>query len=175
MEIENQYPIGKMELVEFSPEVKERFLADIKFLPNALEAALLNLNEDQLHTPYREGGWTVHQLVHHIADSHMNACERFKLGYTEKIPTIKPYNEAAWAELADVKELPVNISVTLLFALHTRWYTFLKSLQDADWQLKVFHPEYKKELTLWYYLQVYAWHSRHHVAQINYLREKMKW
>lgn len=175
MEIENQYPIGKMQMVDFSPEAKQQFLNDIKFLPNALESALLNLNEDQLHTPYRSGGWTVHQLVHHIADSHMNACERFKLGYTEDTPTIKPYDEAAWAVLADVKILPINVSVTLLFALHQRWHTFLNSLQDADWQRKVFHPEYKKELTLWYYLQVYAWHGKHHVAQINYLRNKMKW
>lgn len=175
MEIENQYPIGKMELKEFSQATKEGLLAEIKFLPDALESAISHLDEAQLQTPYRTDGWTVHQLVHHIADSHMNALERFKLGYTEDVPTIKPYNEAAWAELADVRELPVNISITLLFALHKRWFTFLKSFTDEDWQLKVFHPEYKKEFTLWYYLQVYAWHGKHHVAQINYLRNKMQW
>lgn len=175
MEIENQYPIGQMEQTVFSAETKNQMLNEIQFLPNALEAAIANLDEHQLQTPYREGGWTVQQLVHHIADSHMNGCERFKLGYTEDLPTIKPYDEAAWAELADVKELPVNISVTLLYALHKRWYVFLKSLKDEDWQRKVYHPVYKKELTLWYYLQVYAWHGRHHVAQINYLRDKMRW
>lgn len=175
MEIENQYPIGKMQKVEFSGEAKERFLNDIQFLPNALEAAISNLDEAQLHTPYREGGWTVHQLVHHVADSHMNAYLRFKLGYTEEIPTIKPYAEAAWAELEDVKELPVNISITLLFTLHRRWYSFLKSFKDGDWQRKVFHPEYQKDLSLWFYLQVYSWHGRHHVAQINYLRDKNRW
>ncbi len=175
MEIENQYPIGKMGAKEFSQAIKEALLAEIKFLPDALESAISHLDEAQLQTPYRTGGWTVHQLVHHIADSHMNALERFKLGYTEDVPTIKPYNEAAWAELADVRELPVNISITLLFALHKRWFTFLKSFTDEDWQLKVFHPEYKKEFTLWYYLQVYDWHGKHHVAQINYLRNKMQW
>lgn len=175
MEIENQYPIGQMEEIDFSSEAKNIFLNEIQFLPDALEAAISNLDEEQLQTPYRQGGWTVHQLVHHIADSHMNALERFKLGYTENVPTIKPYDEAAWAELNDVKELPVNISITLLYALHRRWYTFLKGLKDEDWQRKVFHPEYKRELTLWHYLQVYAWHGRHHVAQINYLRDKMRW
>lgn len=175
MQIENQYPIGKMEKVEFSTVAKDQFLNDIQFLPNAIEAAISNLDEAQLHTPYREGGWTVHQLVHHVADSHMNAYTRFKLGYTENVPTIKPYDEAAWAELADVKELPVNISITLLYALHRRWHSFLQSFKDDDWQRTVFHPEYKKEHTLWHYLQLYAWHGRHHVAQINFLRDKMQW
>jgi len=127
-----RYPIGKYEPQEFSQKLKEQWIADIKFLPNAIENAVRNLDEKQLHTPYREGGWTVHQLVHHVADSHMNAYIRFKLGYTEDNPTIKPYEENAWAETADVKNLPINISVTLLYALHQRLDDFLNSFSDSD-------------------------------------------
>ncbi|MFT3904032.1 MAG: putative metal-dependent hydrolase [Niabella sp.] len=175
MEIENQYPIGKASFEVFSETVKEKLLNDIKFLPNLLESALYNLDEAQLQTPYREGGWTVHQLVHHIADSHLNAYVRFKLILTENVPTVKPYDENAWAMLNDVKELPVNISVTLLHTLHRRWYTAIKDLSPADWERSAYHAERQQELSLWYFLQLYAWHGRHHVAQINYLREKMKW
>ena len=175
MEVENQYPIGKLEVKEFSAEAKEARLAELKFFPKALEGALNNLNESQLHTPYREGGWTVNQLVHHIADSHMNAYIRFKLGLTENNPVIKTYDETKWAILNDVESLPVNISVTLLFALHARWYAALKDLTDIEWELMVYHPERQKELSLWHLLQLYAWHGKHHVAQINYLRDKMKW
>ena len=140
-----------------------------------MEDALHNLNEQQLHTPYREGGWTVHQVVHHIADSHMNAYIRFKLGYTENNPTIKPYAEEIWAETADVHKLPVNISITLLYALHQRWHEFLVSFTDNDWRKTVFHPEHKKEITLWHLLGMYAWHGRHHTAHITRLRERENW
>ena len=175
MEIENQYPIGKFEPKEFSTKAKEAALADLQFLPNALEAAISNLDEAQLHTPYREGGWTVHQLVHHVADSHMNAYLRFKLTLTENNPTLVVYDENIWAVLHDVKTTPVNVSITLLHALHIRWYEAFKDLQDADWNKTAYHPARKKDLSLWFLLQLYAWHSRHHVAQINYLRDKMKW
>lgn len=175
MEIENQYPIGKLAVADFSAAVKDRALADILFLPNALEAAITNLDEAQLHTPYREGGWTVHQLVHHVADSHMNAYIRFKLCLTEEVPTIKTYDENLWAVLEDVGALPVNISITLLYALHHRWYEAIRNVRDEGWQRAVFHPEMQKELSLWYLLQSYAWHGRHHVAQINGLREKRHW
>ncbi len=175
MEIENQYPIGPASFVEFSTAAKESALGDIQFLPNALEAAILNLDEAQLQTPYREGGWTVNQLVHHVADSHMNAYIRFKLGLTEATPTIKPYEEQLWAELNDVASIPINVSITLLFALHQRWYAALKDLDDTAWEQTVFHPASQKELSLWYLLQMYAWHGRHHVAQINGLRDKMRW
>lgn len=170
-----RYPIGTFLPQAYSNELKEEWISDIQFLPNAIEAALHNLDEAQLHTPYRDGGWTVHQLVHHIADSHMNAYIRFKLGYTETIPTIRPYEEQLWAETADVKDLPVNISITLLYALHQRWSYFLKSLTNADWEKKVFHPASQKELTLWHLLGMYSWHSRHHTAHITALRERMEW
>lgn len=170
-----RYPIGKYEPQPYSNELKEQWLADIKFLPNAIESAVNNLDEHQLQTPYREGGWTVHQLVHHVADSHMNAYIRFKLGYTEDTPVIKTYNEKLWAITTDVQTLPVNISITLLYALHQRWYQFMKDFSEADWQKKVFHPEHKKEFTLWHFLGLYAWHSRHHTAHITTLRKKMEW
>lgn len=170
-----RYPIGKFNPKEYSEQQKEEWLADIKFLPQAVENAISNLDEQQLQTPYREGGWTVHQLVHHIADSHMNAYIRFKLGYTENNPTIKPYEEQLWAETADVKNLPINISLTILHAVHTRLHEFLSSFKDEDWQRTLFHPEHKKEFTLWHFLGMYSWHSRHHTAHITSLREKMGW
>jgi hypothetical protein len=170
-----KYPIGKYEPQEYSEELKEQWLADIKFLPNAIENAINNLDEHQLQTPYRDGGWTLHQLVHHIADSHLNAYIRFKWGYTEDNPTIKTYNEKLWAELSDVKNLPINISITLLFSLHHRWIEFLKNFTLEDWQKTIFHPEHKKQFTLWHFLGMYAWHSRHHTAHITRLRERMSW
>ncbi len=170
-----RYPIGQYEPKPFSTGQKEEWLADIKFLPQAIEHALNNLDEAQLQTPYRDGGWTVHQLVHHVADSHINAYCRFKLGYTEEKATIRTYEEKLWAETADVKALPVNVSVTLLHALHLRWHTFLKSFSDEDFQRTIYHPEHKKEFTLWHLLGMYAWHGRHHTAHITALRERMNW
>mgnify|MGYP001333533259 CR=1 FL=1 len=171
-----RYPIGEYEPKPFSVEQKIEWLADIKFLPVQLEQALLNLDEAQLQTPYREGGWTVHQLVHHIADSHINAYCRFKLALTEDNPTIKPYEQQAWAELNDVQKLPINISLTLLHALHTRWYESLKYVTDNEWNNRtVFHPEHKRTLRLWFLLGMDAWHGKHHVAHITGLRERMKW
>lgn len=171
-----RYPIGEYEAKPFSIQQKIEWLADIKFLPLQLENAILNLDEFQLQTPYREGGWTVHQLIHHIADSHINAYCRFKLALTEENPTIKPYDEKKWAQMYDVQKLPVNISITLLHALHARWYEALKDVSDDDWNNKtVFHPEQKKTMRLWYLLGMYAWHSRHHLAHITALRERMKW
>jgi hypothetical protein len=170
-----RYPIGTYEPQPFSEAQKEEWLADIRFLPQSLEYAVQNLDEQQLQTPYREGGWTVHQLVHHVADSHINAYCRFKLGYTEDNAAIRPYVEKLWAQTADVQHLPINISITLLFALHLRWYEFLKHFTDADWQKTVFHPEHKKQFTLWHLLGMYAWHGRHHTAHITTLREQNNW
>jgi hypothetical protein len=175
MTFDVRYPLGTYHPQPFSSVQKGEWLADIRFLPQRLEAALHDLDEAQLHTPYREGGWTVHQLVHHIADSHINAYCRFKLGFTEEIPTIKTYDEKAWAQTADVTELPVNISITLLFALHQRWYSFLQSFTDRDWQRTIYHPEHQREITLWHLVGMYAWHGRHHVAHITAMRERMAW
>ena len=170
-----RYPIGKYETQPFSEQQKKDWLNDIKFLPQSLENAILNLDEAQQATPYREGGWTVKQVVHHVADSHMNAYCRFKLGMTEQNPTIRPYEEAEWAKLSDVQNLPANISITLLYALHTRLYELLRNMQPADWDRTIVHPEHGKQMTLWYLLGMYSWHGRHHVAHITSLRERNNW
>jgi hypothetical protein len=170
-----RYPIGEYEPQQFGEVIKNQWIADIKFLPQAIENAIINLDEHQLQTPYREGGWTVHQLVHHLADSHMHAYCRFKLGYTEDNPVICPYDENLWVNTSDVHNLPFNISITLLHSLHQRWHEFLIHLSEADWQKTIFHPQHNKQFTLWHLLGTYAWHSRHHVAHITSLRERMGW
>ena len=149
IETDPRYPIGEYKPQPFSIDQKVEWMADIKFLPLQLENAVLNLDEKQLHIPYREGGWTIQQVVHHVADSHMNAYIRFKVGLTEDNPTIKPYNEKLWAEFSDVQKLPINISLTLLHALHLRWYETLKYVTDEQWNNHtVFHPEHKKTMRL---------------------------
>ncbi len=170
-----RYPVGKYEPKPYSDEQKELWLADLKFLPHELELAVQNLDQRQLNTPYREGGWRVQQLVHHVADSHINAYIRFKLGLTEDNPPIKPYEEKDWANLADVDALPINISLTLLHALHLRWVAAIKDITPEQWQRTVYHPEHKKEMTLWHLLGMYAWHGKHHTAHITALRERMRW
>ena len=169
-----RYPIGKYEPQVFSHEQKEKWLLDIKFLPEDLEQALQNLDEHQLNTPYREGGWAVHQLVHHVADSHMNAYMRFKLGLTEDHPTIKPYNEKEWAKLAD-NNVPVNVSVTLLHALHQRWISLIKEMTETYFERTVVHPEHGRVMSLWFLLGLYAWHGKHHTKHITSLRESKGW
>jgi hypothetical protein len=170
-----RYPTGKYEARPFSENQKQDWLNDIKQLPNLLENAVINLDASQLQTEYRDGGWTIAQVVHHIADSHMNAYFRFKLGLSEDNPTIRTYDEKAWAEFDDVKHLPINISVTLLFALHARWYESIRQIPDSDWNRTIFHPGLQKTVTLWYLLGMYSWHGKHHVAHITSLRERNNW
>jgi uncharacterized damage-inducible protein DinB len=170
-----QYPLGKYEPQDFSETVKEQWLNDLAFLPQDVEQSILNLDEHQLNTPYRAGGWTVQQLVHHIADSHMNAYIRFKLGLTEDNPTIKPYEEKEWALLPDVTEVPINVSLTILHAMHKRLVVVLKSLTNEQWQRTVVHPEHGKQMTLWFLLGMYAWHGKHHTTHILKLREREGW
>ncbi len=170
-----RFPIGKYVPQPFTETQLTEWINDIKYLPNHLENTVENLNEHQLDTPYRPEGWTVKQLVHHVADSHMNAYIRFKLGLTEVNPVIKPYDEAAWAELSDTKNLPANLSLTLLFALHSRWVDVLTNITLEDWNRTIYHPEQKKEISLWHLLGMYAWHGRHHTAHITALRQRMNW
>jgi uncharacterized damage-inducible protein DinB len=170
-----RYPIGKYEPKPYSKEQKEKWLADIKFLPEELERSVLNLDAGQLDTPYRDGGWTVKQLVHHVADSHMNAYTRFKLGLTETNPTIKPYEEKDWALLRDNDRVPINVSITLLHALHLRWLEAIRDLEDSDWERTVVHPEHGRQMSLWFLLGLYAWHGKHHTAHITSLRESKGW
>jgi hypothetical protein len=170
-----RYPIGLFEPQPYSDKQKEQWLLDIHFLPQELEIAVQTLDAAQLDTPYRPGGWNLKQLVHHVADSHMNGYIRTKLALTEDNPTIKPYDENAWAALPDVDTIPINVSLTLLHALHKRWHTILSHIQPGQWQREVFHPQHKKSMTLWYILGQYAWHGRHHTAHINRLKERMGW
>lgn len=134
-----------------------------------------NLDAHQLDTPYRPGGWTMVQTIHHLADSHMNAFVRLKLALTENKPIIKPYIEALWAETPEIDDVPVNVSITLLHALHRRWVALLKALKPEDWQRSYFHPEHQREFPIWEFTAMYAWHSRHHMEQLRRLKEREGW
>lgn len=167
-----RYPIGEFDVNAFSD--RSANLRTIRELPAKVAAAVDGLTDEQLDTPYRDGGWTVRQTVHHIADSHMNSQIRFKLALTEdEVPTIRPYYEDRWAELGDSK-LPADVSLKLIDAIHTRWSALLSSMTDADFQKKFIHPE-TGEWTLDGALALYAWHSRHHTAHITQLRDRMGW
>jgi uncharacterized damage-inducible protein DinB len=170
-----RYPIGPFNAdPNPSPEMRTKHIDEISALPKRFREAVVGLNQDQLNTPYREGGWTVRQLVHHVPDSHLNAYIRCKLALTENVPTIKPYNEDAWARLKDSELTPIEVSLTLLESVHSRWTTLLKSLQPNDFQRKLNHPESGIQ-NLDRVIALYAWHGRHHTAHITSLRERMKW
>jgi uncharacterized damage-inducible protein DinB len=170
-----RYPIGKF-TYHGSPteEQKQSFLDEIANAPANLRAAVKGLSEKQLDMPYRPEGWTVRQLAHHVPDSHLNAYVRFKLALTEEDPTIKPYAEDRWAQLADTQATPVEVSLALLDSLHDRWTRLLRSLQPEDWKRTFRHPELGP-MTLEKNLALYAWHGRHHVAHITALRERSGW
>ncbi|MEO5511401.1 MAG: YfiT family bacillithiol transferase [Longimicrobiales bacterium] len=146
----------------------------IASLPRALRAAVHGLTDAQLDTPYRDGGWTVRQVVHHVPDSHANAYIRFRLALTEDEPTIRVYNEAKWAELPDARTLPVAPSLTLLEGLHARWVPLLREMSPQQYARMLVHPE-RGRLSLGSMLRLYDWHSRHHTAHITRLRERMRW
>lgn len=170
-----RYPLGTSPRPESADAAKiPNFIASLAALPENLRSAVYGLNEEQLNTPYREGGWTVRQLIHHIADSHMNAYVRTRLALTEDWPVIKPYNEKLWAELEDARTLPVQVSLELLEPLHRRWVALFQSLSGADWQRGYQHPE-QGRTNLLQMLAVYEWHSRHHVAHITELRKSKGW
>lgn len=166
------YPIGKFDLANFND--RDSNLRTITELPSKVREAVDGLTEAQMDTPYRPGGWTVRQTVHHIADSHMNSQIRFKLALTEdEPPTIKPYHEERWAELADSR-LPVEVSLGLIDAIHIRWTALLGSFNETDFQRSFIHPE-TGPWTLEKALALYAWHSLHHTAHITRLRERESW
>lgn len=171
-----RYPIGKFEHKgEVSREQRSEWLAVLAGQPARLRAAVNGLDDGQLDTPYRDGGWTVRQVVHHVADSHINSFFRFKLALTEELPTIKPYEEQLWAELADGRTMPVEVSLKLVEATHERWLVLLESLTDEQWKRAFIHPAYGNTQTLEYALGTYAWHGNHHIAHITTLRERMGW
>ncbi|UVI33802.1 YfiT family bacillithiol transferase [Paenibacillus spongiae] len=170
------YPIGHFKHEgEVSAEQRAVWIREIESLPVKLRMAVEGLSDMQLDTPYRDGGWTVRQVVHHMADSHMNSMIRFKLALTEANPTVKPYEEAKWAELEDSRQLPVQPSLQLLDSLHQRWTYLLRSLPAEEYERTFFHPESRQTNKLAYVLGVYAWHGNHHVAHIRVLREHMGW
>jgi hypothetical protein len=163
-----RYPIGQWEKpAAFDTNKIAEQISVIAAFPSKLKEKINSFSEEQLEKTYRDGGWTARQVVHHCADSHMNAFIRFKLALTEDKPTIKPYAEAKWAELADAKTFPVNVSVQLLESLHARWTVLLKSLTDAQWNSGFIHPEHGGELKLFETVSLYAWHCEHHFAHIS--------
>jgi uncharacterized damage-inducible protein DinB len=165
---ELRFPVGPFHFDGRSThEARESRIGEIAALPDRLRAAVDGLTPAQWETPYRSGGWTVRQLVHHLADSHMNALIRFKLALTEDEPTIKPYDEAAWAELADAREVPPDTSLTLLEALHRRWTAVLRAMAPDDFARTLRHPEHGRVFTLDEMLATYAWHGRHHLAHVG--------
>jgi hypothetical protein len=169
-----RYPVGPLEKqAVYSSDQRSAFIQIIQDAPEMMSRAVDGLTDAQLDTPYRQGGWTVRQLVHHVPDSHLNAYTRFKLALTEDMPTIKPYDEAEWAKLPD-SSLGVDVSLTMLTALHERWVVLLRSIPDGDWKRVFNHPD-NGHTTLEQALATYEWHSRHHVAHITTLRERMNW
>ena len=169
-----RFPVGKFDKLTIGVERRAEFIRTIKDLPENIKTAISDLNESQLDTPYRPGGWTVRQTVHHVADSHINSYVRFKLALTEdEPPTIVPYYEDRWAELDDSR-LPIDVSLPLIDSVHKRWATILDSMTDADFQKVFRHPE-TGDWTLDGALALYAWHSRHHTAHITRLREREGW
>jgi uncharacterized damage-inducible protein DinB len=175
MEPDLRYPVGKFESVmRLTPEQRREYIEVIADAPARLASAVANLSPAQIDTPYRPGGWSVRQLVHHIADSHMNALARFKLTLTEDEPTVKTYEESLWAELADTKTPPIEPSLVLIDNLHKRWVILLRSLGATDWPRKFRHPHWGAA-TVDFLLAQYSWHCRHHVAHITSLRERNGW
>jgi len=168
-----RYPIGKFTF-DGSPteQARNKFIDDIEQAPAILRAAVQGLSPEQLDTPYRPGGWTVRQVVHHIPDSHLNAYVRFKLALTEDEPTIKPYHEDRWAELQEARTAPIEISLALLESLHKRWVLVLRSIKPENWKRAFRHPELGV-VSLEKNLALYSWHGRHHVAHITSLRERI--
>jgi hypothetical protein len=163
-----RYPVGRLEraATPLDRETRERHLQTIEQLPSRMRALVSGLADAQLETPYRPGGWTIRQVVHHVPDSHMNAYIRMKLAVTEDAPAIRTYEEQLWAELPDGKSAPVEMSLALLDALHRRWITFLRALSDTQLQRTFVHPEWGR-VPIDEAIVMYAWHSRHHTAHIE--------
>jgi uncharacterized damage-inducible protein DinB len=170
-----RFPIGKFAFEGPLGETqKAQFLDDIEQTPSRMRSAVRGLSEKQLDTPYRDGGWTVRQVVHHVPDSHLNSYVRFKLALTEEEPTIRTYMEDRWAELPEAKSAPIELSLSLLESLHKRWNLMLRAMEPGQWKRTFRHPDLGT-MSLEKTLALYAWHGKHHVAHITGLREKMGW
>jgi hypothetical protein len=172
--MDERYPVGKFSFEgHLSKSQVDEWIDEIEALPNLLKEAVNHLDDLQLDTPYRSGGWTIRQVVHHLPDSHMNAYVRFKLALTEEKPVIKPYDEGKWAELPDYS-LPIQSSLTLLDSLHVRWVKLLRSLSTKELEKIFIHPE-SGEVSVGKNIGIYAWHGRHHLAHITTLCKRMNW
>lgn len=170
-----RFPTGRFQRpASLDDAARARALEVIEATPKRLREAVRGLTAEQIETPYRPGGWTVRQVVHHVPDSHLNAYVRFKLALTENEPTIKPYDEAAWAGLADAKVVPIETSLTLLDAVHERWMAILRAMQPSDFERTLVHPESGRQ-RLDQVLALYAWHGPHHIAHVTSLRQRMGW
>ena len=170
-----RFPIGRAQ-IEFhlDPARREELISAIETTPERLREALAGIHEEEWDQPYRDGGWTVRQVVHHLADSHINSYVRFKLAVTEDVPTIKPYDEAAWAELPDVAGTPPEVSIKLLEAIHARLTSLLRSLPEEAFAREAFHPERNRNITIDTLLTIYGWHGPHHIAHIRQARERRR-
>ncbi len=171
---DERFPIGPFSMEAPTSDKRRAWIKEIEETPDQARKAIKGLTPEQLDSPYREGGWTVRQVIHHLADSHINSFVRFKLALTEDEPTIRGYNEKRWAETIEATDAPLDVSLDLLESLHKRWVFLLESLTAKDLQRKFNHPD-RGLMTLDANLQIYAWHGRHHVAHIEALREREGW
>ena len=175
MAIDPRYPVGKFQApASYTPALRTQLIETIAATPAALRAAVTGLTPAQLDTPYREGGWTVRQVTHHVPDSHMNAYVRMRFALTEDTPGVKPYDEAKWAELPDARSMVPEVSLALLDALHARWVNLLQAMTVEQFARRYVHPEFGT-VTMDWVLAQYAWHGRHHTAQITTLRAAKGW
>lgn len=171
-----KYPIGKYQRPDsYDMNKLNEWISVLETLPSWLDTCIENLDHSQLHTPYRPDGWTVQQVLHHLADSHINMYIRMKFALTADNPTIMPYDENKWALLYDVEDVPVNISITLLHALHRRIIAVMRKLTPEEWERTYYHPDNKRSFPLWEMAALYAWHSRHHMEHVRQLRVRMGW
>ena len=170
-----RFPTGKFQRpAELDDQGRAKAIEIIAATPARLREAVSGLTKEQIETPYRPGGWTVRQVVHHVPDSHLNAYIRFKLALTEDVPTIKPYDETRWAELPDVNAVPIETSLTLLETVHERWLAILRAMKPADFERQLVHPETGRQ-RLDQMLALYAWHGPHHIGHVTSLRQRMGW
>lgn len=173
--VDLRYPVGKWEKKgPLTHDEREKFIESVAATPERFKKAVTGLNDNQLNTPYRPGGWTVRQTIHHVADSHMNAFIRMRLGVTEVEPTVKPYDEKMWAELIDSRTAPVDDSLTIIDSVHHRWVMMMRGMREIDFMRSIVHPENGK-MTLDDVLALYEWHGRHHSGHITALRQRAGW
>ncbi|MBA2610625.1 MAG: bacillithiol transferase BstA [Bacteroidetes bacterium] len=173
---ELKYPVGQYKKpASFTKEILENAISVIEQFPKKIKQEVEHLSDEQLDTPYRPEGWTIRQVVHHCADSHMNAHIRLKLALTETTPIIKPYTEALWAELEDTKNFPIHSSLIIIEGVHARWTAVLKNMSDIDFNRNFIHPEKGRTLSLHESTDMYAWHCNHHLAHITGLKKRKNW